>query len=80
MDTPTPEAVKINIAVKYRELRTVLLELVKLLNILEPGGTLAEDINLTTYEGRVRIAFVATPLSVKISTSEQTLVLRIIDH
>jgi len=80
MKNPEPEIIKATVATKYSELRTLLLELIKLLNILEPGGTLAEDIFVPTEEGFIRIAFAPTPTSVRIRTAKQTLTARLFDH
>jgi len=80
MKSPEPEIVKAKVAAKYSELCTSLFELVALLSMLEPGGTLAEDIFVATKEGPIRIAFVATPTSVRVRTTKQTLTVRIFDH
>ncbi|HEU4966635.1 MAG TPA: hypothetical protein VFT53_04085 [Candidatus Saccharimonadales bacterium] len=81
MERTAPETVKAKVATTYKELHKSLLELVSLLNILEPGGTLAEDVFITTREdGQIRIAYVATPVSVRIRTPEQTFILKVIEH
>jgi len=77
----TNETAEIRVTTKYHQLHKSLIEFVDALNVLEPGGTLLEDVTFTTKEdGRVRIAYVATPVQVTINTSERKLILRVIEH
>lgn len=74
------EAARIRVAASYHKLQKTLLELVAALNVLEPGGTLVDDVIVATENGdRIRFAFVAKPLQVKIKTAEETVVLKVVE-
>lgn len=75
------EAAQAQVTAKYRKLHKSLIELVSALNLLEPGGTLLDDVTVTTKEdGRVRIAYVTTPMQVAITTPERKFILKVIEH
>lgn len=74
------EATQAQVATKYHKLHKSLIELVSALNVLEPGGTLLDEVAFTTKEdGRVRIAYVTTPMQVAITTPERKLILKVIE-
>lgn len=76
-----PEVAEQRVTDKYKKLYKSLLELVDALNVMEPGGTLVDDVTITTKEdGRIRVAYVATPISVRINTPERTFILRVIEN
>ena len=75
-----PDTAKARIAERYTKLHTSLLELVDALNIVEPGGTLAEDVHFTTRDGSIKIAYSATPINVRIYTPECVFILRVIER
>jgi hypothetical protein len=66
---------------KYNKLYDSLLDLVTALNVLEPGGTLLDDIKFETKEdGTVRVSFVTTPIQLTVATKERTFILRVIEE
>lgn len=77
----TLEAARARVTTTYHKLHKTLLELVAALNVIEPGGTLLEDIVITDAKaGRIRIAYVATPIQITINTPERKLILKVIEN
>jgi hypothetical protein len=75
------ETAEFRLVNKYHKLHSSLVELVAALNVLEPGGTLVDDVTFETKEdGRVRVAYVATPVQVTINTPERKFILRVIEN
>jgi hypothetical protein len=75
------ETALLRVTNKYHKLYQSLLELVTALNVLEPGGTLLDDVTFTTKEdGRVQVAYAATPIQVTINTPERKLIVRVIEN
>jgi hypothetical protein len=76
-----PEVAEARVTAKYKKLHKSLLELVDALNVMEPGGTLVDDVTITTKgDGKIRVAYVATPLQVRINTPERTFILKVIEN
>lgn len=76
----TPEAVRTRIVTAYRRVYKNLLELVAALNVIEPGGTLLEDVVIIDKkEGRIGITYSAVPLQVTISSEERKFILKVIE-
>jgi hypothetical protein len=65
---------------KYNKLYSNLIDLVTALNVMEPGGTLVDDVVFTVNEGKkVSVAYVATPIQVTINTPERKFILRVVE-
>ncbi|HEU4966094.1 MAG TPA: hypothetical protein VFT53_01260 [Candidatus Saccharimonadales bacterium] len=81
MQEVSEEFAQSQVVKKYHKLYIALRELVAALNVLEPGGTLLDDIKFTAREGGgVRVAYVATPIQVAIETPERKFILKVIEH
>ena len=66
---------------KYHKLYGSLVDLIKALNVLEPGGTLLDDVTFMTKEdGKIQVAYVATPIQVTIDTPQRKMILKVIEH
>lgn len=79
-DLPVEEAER-KVVKKYHKLYGSLTDLVDALQKMEPGGTLVDDIAFTQKKnGKVSIAYIATPIQVTISTKERRFILRVIEH
>jgi hypothetical protein len=65
---------------RYNKLYGSLMELVSALQILEPGGTLVDDIVISTREeGKVRLAYISTPVQLTIEDQDRRFILRVIE-
>lgn len=76
VDQSTAEA---RVVKKYNKLYDNLLDLVKALQVIEPGGTLVDDVVFSQQEGKVRLAYVATPIQVTIDNKDRRFILRVIE-
>lgn len=66
---------------KYEKLYSSLIELVSALQILEPGGTLVDDVVISQKEeGKIRLAYVATPIQLTIEDKDRRFILRVIEN
>ncbi len=66
---------------RYNKLYESLMELVSALQILEPGGTLVDDIIISTREeGKVRLAYISTPVQLTIEDEDRRFILRVIER
>lgn len=66
------------IARKYRKLYRSLAKLIDTLNVLKLGGTLLDEVNFITKEdGKVQIAYAATPVRVTIHTPKRKLIVKV---
>jgi hypothetical protein len=65
---------------RYNKLYESLMELLNSLQILEPGGTLIDDIVISTREeGKVRLAYISTPVQLAIEDQDRRFILRVIE-
>lgn len=81
MARPAEATALTRVSSKYHKLHQSLLELVDALNVLEPGGTLIDDVTFSTKEdGKIQVAYVATPIQVTINTPERKLILKVIEN
>lgn len=66
--------------VKYHELYEAILELVGSLQEIEPGGTLMDDLSVTSADGRsLRIGYTAQPIIVSVRDGERKVIVRVVD-
>lgn len=65
---------------RYNKLYKSLIELVTALQILEPGGTLVDDVVISTREeGKVRLAYISTPVQLTIEDQDRRFILKVIE-
>ena len=80
MDRTTSKTVEARIIQKYRQLHKTLLQLVDELQVLEPGGTLMDDIVIQIEQsGPLRIAYSAEPLVVSIADGGKKFIVRVME-
>lgn len=75
---PTKEVAETRVVNKYHQLYKPLMELVDVLQDLEPGGTLVDDVVLTRDEQKVRIAYTAHPVMLTIQEEGRAFILRVV--
>ncbi|HEU4965913.1 MAG TPA: JAB domain-containing protein [Candidatus Saccharimonadales bacterium] len=74
------EDIKKDIAKRFNELYTPLVHLIEALDVIEPGGTLAEDIRVREEDDNtVRLEFVARPTILTINDGVRKMVLRVVE-
>lgn len=74
------EDIKKDIAKRFNELYAPLVQLIEALDVVEPGGTLAEDIRVRGEDGNmVRLEFVARPTILTINDGVRKMVLRVVE-
>ena len=75
------EAAELKVVNKYKKLYEPLIDLVHALQLIEPGGTLVDDVVLSDPgEGRqIRIAYTAHPIMLTIQTRERAFILRVVE-
>jgi hypothetical protein len=74
------ESAKAKVVHKYQKLYPILMELVDLLQLLEPGGTLVDDVTLMRKDdGGVRVAYVARPVVLTIDDGKRRFILKVIE-
>lgn len=74
------EDIKKDIAKRFNALYTPLVQLIEALDVVEPGGTLAEDIRVLGEDGNtVRLEFVARPTVLTINDGARKMVLRVVE-
>jgi len=73
-------AAELKVVGKYRQLYGPLMDLVKALQALEPGGTLVDDIVLMGgAEGQAtRVAYTAHPVMLTIQEKNRAFILRVV--
>ena len=77
---PTNTTAELKVTRKYHQLYQSLIELITALNVLEPGGTLVDDVTFETNEdGKVRVSYTGTPIQLTIKTPERTFLLRVLE-
>lgn len=81
MQEVSKEFAESQVVTKYNKLYIALVDLVSALNVLEPGGTLLDDVTFQTREdGKIRVSYVATPIMVTIKTNERKFILKVIEQ
>ena len=74
------EDIRTNIAERFNALYAPLVHLIEALDVVEPGGTLAEDIRVRGEDGStVRLEFVARPTILTINDGARKMVLRVVE-
>jgi hypothetical protein len=77
----TEESAKAKVVHKYQKLYPILMELVDLLQLLEPGGTLVDDVTILRKDnGGVRIAYVARPVVLTIDDGKRRFILKVLEN
>jgi hypothetical protein len=65
---------------KYHELYEAVLELVGSLQEIEPGGTLMDDLTITSGDGRsLRIGYTAQPIIVSVEDGKRKVIVRVVE-
>lgn len=81
MQEVSKEFAESQVVTKYNKLYIALVDLVSALNVLEPGGTLLDDVTFQTREdGKIRVSYVATPIMVTIMTNERKFILKVVEQ
>ena len=77
----TREAAELKVVNKYQKLYAPLIDLVNALQLMEPGGTLVDDVVFsdTADDHKVRIAYTAHPIMLTIQTKERVFILRMVE-
>ncbi len=74
------EVAEARVVQKYNKLYKPLVELVDTLQILEPGGTLVDDVSfMQNDDGTVRIAYIAKPMMLTITDGDRVFILRMVE-
>lgn len=81
MQEVSKEFAESQVVTKYNKLYIALVDLVGALNVLEPGGTLLDDVTFQTRKDeKVRVSYVATPIMVTVNTDERKFILRVVEQ
>lgn len=75
------ETAEARVVHKYHKLYKPLIELVDSLQILEPGGTLVDDVTFIDKpeDRKIRIAYAARPVMLTIRDKDRTFILRVME-
>lgn len=80
MTEASEETARAKVVRKYNDLYICLTDLVDALQVLEPGGTLLDDVVIyQKEEGKVSLTYVATPLQLTIQDKNRKFILRVIE-
>jgi len=76
------ETAEFRVVNKYHKLYEPLIDLVNALQLIEPGGTLIDNVTLTekSTESKVEIAYTARPVMLTIKDKDRTFILRVIEE
>jgi hypothetical protein len=78
---PVSSAAEQKIMRKYKKVYGSVLDLLKAIQSVEPGGVLTDDIVINEKSnGQLQLGYVATPVQLTVSIKERTFILKMIEN